>query len=72
MERKYIFHYTAKGFLFFVIGLLCLFITCIFLVFNFPDYKFVNYGIFALLAFFVAFLSFKVDKMALIKKNNSH
>jgi len=70
LERKYIFYYTAKGFLIFLVGFLFIFITCIFLVLNFPEFKFVNYSIFALLAFCMIFLSFKVDKVALNNRKN--
>lgn len=70
MERKYIFHYTAKGFLIFLTGFLLLFITPFFMVINFPDYKYINYGIFGLLAFFIVFLSFKIDRSSLNKRKN--
>ncbi len=72
MERKYIFHHTGKGFLLFLAGLLFLFGTCIFLVFNFPDSKFMNYGIFSFLAFCIIFMSFKVDKTALNNRDKGH
>lgn len=68
MERKYIFHHTAKGFAFFVVGILLLIGFSTFMAIYSPDYKPVNYSIFVLLAFLIVFISFKVDKRALKKK----
>ncbi|NLD37790.1 MAG: hypothetical protein GX654_13065 [Desulfatiglans sp.] len=68
MERKYIFHHTAKGFAIFVAGILLLIGISIFMAIYSPDYKPVNYSIFVLLAFLIVFISFKVDKRTLKSK----
>jgi hypothetical protein len=70
LERKYIFHHTAKGFIIFAAGVLFLISIAIFMAIYFPDYKPVNYSLFTLLAFLIVFVSFKVDKRALKKGNH--
>jgi hypothetical protein len=71
LERKYIFHHTAKGFAVFVAGILLLIAISIFMAIYFPDNKPLNYSIFILLAFLIVFVAFKVDKMALKKKGRT-
>jgi hypothetical protein len=67
MERKYVFHYTAKGFLIFSVGVLCLFFICIYLVFSFPNLKWINFGFLVLLSLLTERLSFSADRRALNK-----
>jgi hypothetical protein len=68
MEREYIFHHTAYGFIVFLTGTIALLIISIFFALHFSISRLLNYTIFSLLASAVIFLSFKVDTWAMARK----